>query len=434
MKIVPLAVGLWLSYLLSLLLVDHLAYPYPIFSATYYVINIAVALVALGTVLFPCIHRRFGPMCLPLVIVLLAVVPLVTTHCSNLLAPSPHIPSTPSGPRITLQPWLQHGPATSPEALILRTMPLLLLALILTAWQYNWRYVILGNVGIALLSLTIHLFLIHWRQIPLMPRITMLTIQTGSLLVVGYFICALMGQLKQKQESLAQANAQLTNCAIALEDLTISRERNRMARELHDTLSHTLSALSVQLETVKAYWDVDPVAAQTMLDTSLTVTRSGLQETRRALKALRSAPLDDMGLSLALREMATQAAQRANVQLKLGIPEHLPHLPPAVEQCIYRVAQEAAANVAHHANAHTIGIYLTVRDNIVALSVTDDGKGFDPQQDGMAGHFGLAGMRERAALVRGTLEIISAPGEGTTIHLRVPLQIFPIDLETIRVR
>src|SRR5439155_20678930 len=124
-----------------------------------------------------------------------------------------------------------------------------------------------------------------------------------------------------------------------LESLAVSRERNRMARELHDTLAHTLSGLSVQLETVEAYWDVEPRTAHAMLDRALEATRDGLQETRRALKALRASPLDDLGLGLALRRMAESAVARANIELDLEIPEQVPPLAPDVEHCIYRVAQ-----------------------------------------------------------------------------------------------
>jgi len=308
------------------------------------------------------------------------------------------------------------GPANSPEAVFLRTMPLLFMSLILTAWQYGWRAVILFSSGISLFMLGLHLFFFRPGGASLMPPLTVLLIQFISFLVVGYFISTLIKRLKQQQDSLAQANTQLTDYAATLEELTISRERNRMARELHDTLAHSLSALSVQLETVKAYWDVDSAAAQQILDKSLTATRSGLQETRRALKSLRASPLEDMGLSLALRQMATETAERANLQLNLSMPTHFPSLPQTIEQCLYRITQEATANVAHHANARTLTVQLTINGDIL-LQVSDDGQGFDPQQAESAGHFGLAGIRERAALVGGELDISSQPGEGTVVKL-----------------
>jgi signal transduction histidine kinase len=398
MSLLPLTLGLWLGYLLALLLIDYLFYPRPIFPPFYYLINGAIALAVLALALWPPGRDFLGTsFFFPLVIGLLTVVPIVS---SNLIVPPP-----------------RPSPAFSPESIMLRQIPLLLIPLILVAWQYGWRYVVLYSIGIALFTLGLRLPSFRPGGPSPIPPITVLLIQTISFLVVGYFISFLIRRLQQGQESLAQVNAQLVDYANTLEELTISRERNRMARELHDTLAHTLSGLSVQLETVKAYWDVDPAAAQQMLDKSLEATRNGLQETRRALKSLRASPLDDLGLALALRKLAEETAARANLQLFLSLPERLPALSPDVEQCIYRVAQEAVANAAHHANAHTLTVQLSVVEPDVRLLVRDDGLGFDVGQGEASGHFGLPGMRERARLVGGQLTIDSQPGQGTTIRL-----------------
>jgi signal transduction histidine kinase len=396
-RLLRLAVALWLGYLLALVLIDHLFYPRPVFPPLYYLINGFDASVVLGLVMWPRGRAWLGCAFLPLVIGLMSVVSIVT---GNLV---PLLPS----------------PANSPEAIMLRLMPVLFMALVLTAWQYRWRYVILFIGGIALLTMGLHLLFSRPGGASLLPPVTVLVIQTVSFLVVGYFISTLMSQLKMQQDSLAQANAQLTHYTSTLEDLTISRERNRMARELHDTLAHTLSALSVQLETVKAYWDVDPAAAQQTLDKSLAATRSGLQETRRALKSLRASPLDDLGLALALRKMAEEAAARASLKLDLSLPEQLPALSSDVEQCVYRVAQEAIANAAHHANAQTLIVQVLVNAPQVSLLVRDDGLGFNVEQGETSRHFGLPGMRERAQLVGGQLTIDSQPGQGTAIQLTI---------------
>lgn len=398
MALLPLVSGLWLGYLLLLFMIDILFYPRPVFSPGYYLLNGINALVVLGLALWPQGRNWLGNAFLPLVIGLMSVVPVAMTQLTS-IHPLP-------------------GPASGPEAVLLRMMPLLLLALILTAWQYGWRYVVGFSTGVALLTLGFQLYFYKPGGQSLLPPLTVLLIQVISFLVVGYFVSALIRRLQQQQDALAQANEQLTDYAATLEDLTISRERNRMARELHDTLAHTLSALSVQLETVKAYWDVDSAAAQDMLGKSLTATRSGLQETRRALKSLRASPLDDLGLSKALRQMAIETAARANLDLKLSLPEHLPTLTMAVEQCIYRVAQEATANVAHHANARTMLVELTF-NGAIRLRVGDDGIGFDPQRVAATSHFGLSGMRERAELIGGELTITSLPGAGTVIQLTI---------------
>ena len=440
--LLPLMVMLWLGYLLALLLIDHLFYRVPIFSPTYYLISASSALLVLGLALYVQAKDRQSE----------KAAPLASQPWGERLA-SPASPSSAS-PRIggrgadsllsrALLPTAivllsvmsialaeltgagqMPGPANSPESMLLRTMPLLLLALILTAWQYGWPYVVLYSGGVALFSTGLYWWLGQDGR-PFGPPMTLVMIQTISFLVVGYFISALIKRLKEQQASLARANAQLVHYAATMEDLTISRERNRLARELHDTLAHTLSALSVQLETVKAYWDVDPAAAKQMLDRSLDATRSGLQETRRALKSLRASPLDDLGLILALRRMSEETARRANLALDLSLPSNSLLLPDGVEQTIYRIAQEALANVAHHANAHTLQVQLSTNPatgsaqsgNGLSLIVQDDGLGFDPQQAQTAGHFGLPGMDERAALVGGNLTVSSQPGQGTTVRL-----------------
>ena len=396
--LLPVTAALWLGYLLALLLLDALVSLHPVFPAWYYLINGCAATTIMGLALWSRGHVWLGRAFLPLVMSLLSVVPVVLTQI------------------VAMQ--MRPNMATSPEAMLSRTMPLLFMALILTAWQYGWWAVVLFSGGMAGFTLGLHLVFYRPGGPSLVPQMTVVVIQTISLLVVGYFISTLMRLLRQQQASLAQANAKLTAYATTLEELTISRERNRMARELHDTLAHTLSALSVQLEAVKAYWDVDPAMAQPMLDTALTVTRSGLQETRRALKALRSSPLEDLGVALAVRQLATETAARANLRLKLELPEWLPTLAPSVEQCLYRVAQEATANVAHHATAETLTVHLSCAAG-VTLRVSDDGRGFDPQHADAAGHFGLAGMRERTQLVGGELTITSQPGQGTTIQFTI---------------
>jgi signal transduction histidine kinase len=397
--LLPLTAGLWLGYLLLMMMIDFLMFPSPIFPLLYYWTNGLIILVVLGLALWPRGRTWLGQALLPLVVTLLSVTPAVLAQVLTVRQPPT-------------------GPASSPESVLLRTMPLLLMALVLLVWQYGWRSAVWFSGGIALFSLGLHFYYYRPDGPSLLPPVFVLIIQTITFLLVGYFISVLVRQLKLQNESLAQANARLVDHAATLEELTISRERNRMARELHDTLAHTLSALSVQLETARAYQDVDPNATASILETSLTATRSGLQETRQALKSLRASPLEDMGLVLALRQLAEEIAERANLELSLSIPTHMPSLPHTIEQCLYRVAQEATANVAHHANARTLTIELAFNGDI-RLQIRDDGLGFDPQQAEATGHFGLTGMRERAALVGGTLTVTSQPGAGTVLQMRI---------------
>ena len=244
-------------------------------------------------------------------------------------------------------------------------------------------------------------------------------IQTVIFLAVGFSISYLMSRLRRQQQSLEAVNIRLTHYASTLEQLATTRERNRLARELHDTLAHTLSGLSVQMETLKAYWDVDQKTARSILDKSLAAAHSGLKETRRALQALRASPLDDLGLALAISTMAKDAAERANLALDLSVMENIPPLSPDVEQCVYRVAQEAITNVVSHASAKKLAVKLEFIEGKMMLMVHDDGVGFDIEKVSNKAQFGLTGMRERAQLIGGELDITTKPGAGTTIKLTV---------------
>jgi len=395
-QLLRIAASLWLGYLLVLAVFDwNLSPRGRPFLYGYYIMNGLTALLIFGLALWRQGQERLGRAFLPLMIILMSVSPIVGKY---LLASDEIFP----GPLISI------GVQT-----------ILLIALVLTAWQYRWSHVAIFCLGTAGLNLGMLLLFVEPVTRLFFFEMIITVIQIFSFLVIGYFINTLMTQLRAQQQSLEQANTQLVHYASTLEHLTISRERNRMARELHDTLAHTLSGLTVQLETVKAYWHIDSAAAQKMLDKSLEATRSGLQETRRALKSLRATPLDDLGLSLALRRMVESAAQRGNLALEFSAPEQLPSLSPDVEQCIYRVAQEAVANVIHHANAKNLQVQLIHTGQEILLQVCDDGQGFKLWPDPSVDHFGLPGMQERAQLVGGELTIDSQQGRGAKVQLSI---------------
>ena len=314
--------------------------------------------------------------------------------------------------------YLFTGPLPSPEAMLSRGMPFLLIALLLVAWQYKWQHMLVFNLAIALVNSAI-LWAFAPNRAAFSDGLFAVTTQAVSFLVVGFFINVMVGRLRSQSRALEEANNKLTNYAQTLEDLAITKERDRIAQELHDTLSHTLSGLSVQLETIKAYWDVDPITARKSLEKSLAVIRSGLEETRRVLMALRAKPLEDLGLVLAIRQMTEEAATRAGIALDLVIMDTLPALAPNIEQCIFRVAQEAITNVLKHAKAKTLTVRLESKENKVTLLVQDDGVGFDVNADSGNKHFGLLGMKERVKFVKGELNITSQPGNGTTVQLTI---------------
>jgi len=365
----------------------------------FFLAGIGNALLLLGYLSWPRLAQRLDKAYIGIGIVIASVGPIIVNHLLLLL----QIHS--SGTRIPFDTW--------PLAAIL------FVPLVLLAWQHPLRDVIAFCLGTALLDLLLTIPVAKGDKLYLFSQAHGILGRTSSFLLVGYMVARIMDIQRQQRQSLADANIKLVHYAATLEQLAVTRERNRLARELHDTLAHTLSAVAVELEAVSALWDADPAQARAMLEQSLTATRSGLTETRRALQALRSSPLEDLGLALAIRHEAESVAARTNLALDLHIPERLNNLPPDVEQCVYRVAQEALANVAHHAQARRVEVRLLKERGPLTLSVSDDGRGFGLDSLDTERHLGIRGMRERAEMVGGVLEIDSESGRGTTIHLTV---------------
>ena len=321
--------------------------------------------------------------------------------------------------------WPSENPLQTPFSIFFFVI------LVLIAWQYPFRFVLAYVLGLTLYQVWLTSPV---ASMPLSADIGWLILQGAMMLLVGYIIVQLVSIQREQRVALelayeqqAEANRRLQRYAVALEELTISRERNRLARELHDTLAHSLSAVTVQLEAVRSLWDINPVAAQDMLDKADGTARRGLTEARRALQDLRASPLQDLGLSLALRELAKTAAERAGASLALYLPEKsLNDIPPAVEQGVYRIAQETLDNIVRHSEAQSIVFRLQQTREGLSLTISDDGRGIDSEvlrasragsQDGL----GLRGMKERAALIGGSLEITEQEEQGTLVHLKVPL-------------
>lgn len=389
---------MWLFYLAILAGVDTLIYqrsrPFPLY--WYHVLNALPALLFLFIAYTPWLRNKWLTL---FNILLIAAAPILVNNLLIFRFPP--------------------GPLSNVEGTVLRQLPVLFIALVLVAWHYNLASVLLFSFGSNLFELLLVIAFERFRGEQLYVFYFVSLVRTVSFILVGIFVNRLIHRLRVQQEELVLANRQLSHYSSTLENLTISRERNRMSRELHDTVVHTLSGLAVQLETAKAYKDVDPDAAAELVERSLQATRDGLHETRRALKDLRATPLEDLGLLLALRQLAENAAERGRLEFKLDLPKALPSLAPDVEQTLYRVAQEAVQNVVQHANARTLWLCLTADIDSLHLSVRDDGSGYRQDNSSLPGHYGINGMRERARLAGGYLTISSQPNQGTTVSLAI---------------
>ena len=203
----------------------------------------------------------------------------------------------------------------------------------------------------------------------------------------------------------------------------ILEERNRLAREIHDTLAQGLTAISLQLETVDTLLDMgaEKSKLQTIIQQALTLTRTNLDEARRSVLDLRAAPLEGRTLSEAVQLYAGEFAHKNGLELTLTIGDS-PPLAVRVEIGLYRIMQEALTNIAKHAKASNLTIDLSILPHQAQLRIRDNGCGFDTESYSEES-FGLIGMNERVHLLDGELEISSTLGEGTRIEVTIPLEM-----------
>jgi two-component system, NarL family, sensor histidine kinase UhpB len=191
-------------------------------------------------------------------------------------------------------------------------------------------------------------------------------------------------------------------------------ERKRVARELHDQVGQTLTAIMLQIETISA--GVPPELDEAV-DELRETARSGAEDVRRIAKRLRPEALDELGLRSALTALTSGFAEQAGVPVDRRL-ERTEGLTGDQELVVYRVAQEALTNIARHAHASRADVELTQADGMLTLTVRDDGRGLPP--GALTASNGIRGMRERAMLVGGRIDIGAAPGGGTQITLHVP--------------
>ena len=229
----------------------------------------------------------------------------------------------------------------------------------------------------------------------------------------------------QQQAALAQAVA--TQAAIAMENaqlyaqaqqLAAVEERQRLARELHDSVSQALYGIALGLHTARIQLDRDPNEVPELLDYLLSLAEAALDEMRALIFELRPESLEREGLVSALSKQGAALQARHGMTIQTELCEE-PDLPLTVKQELYRVAQEAMHNTVKHARARKVELRLSQTANGVILEVCDDGVGFDPLGS-FPGHLGLHSMQERISSLGGRLQIESAPGQGTCILAQVP--------------
>ena len=239
-----------------------------------------------------------------------------------------------------------------------------------------------------------------------------------ALIFVLLLVKALLAE-RETQEKLALVNQRLRSYALRVEELATVQERNRIAREIHDSLGHSLTALNIQLETAIKLAQKNPTQAQESLLAAKHQGSEALQAVRQSVGTLRNAPFENLSLTEAiatlLQEFQTNTSINPDYQLNLNNS-----LSSELKMAVYRLIQEGLTNICKHAAATEVKVHLQSDSEVLSLVIEDNGKGFSVEEN-LTG-FGIQGMKERTLALGGHLDITSTPGMGCCIKISIPYQ------------
>jgi len=226
-------------------------------------------------------------------------------------------------------------------------------------------------------------------------------------------------QSEVRYRSLAEDLRRLTHHLHTVRE----EERARIARELHDELGQSLTALSLDLHWMGRRAGLDDEETQSRLHSMVELVGRTIQSVRRICAELRPAVLDDLGLAAAMEWQADEFQKRTGLRCRLTLPRYRLGLPSEHATCLFRIFQESLTNVARHARATEVRARLRVAGRRLVLCVCDNGVGMTREQAGGPGSLGLAGIRERALQCGGRVRVSGTPGQGTTVLMRMPIQV-----------
>lgn len=282
------------------------------------------------------------------------------------------------------------------------------------------RWSLLAAVYFGLLMTANLVILSGWDSV---GSILLSTLPITAMVILSVTLYMRQITARQQAQSLSaemeNTNRQLAEYAAQVEELTLIAERQRIARELHDTLSQGLTGLVLQLEAIKAHLEAGrDERALAIINQSLARARGTLSDSRAAIDDLRAIPAS---LPEAMRAKAERFTQATGIpcELSLSLGDILPQKNTADH--LLRILSEAFTNITRHAQANQVWVRLEEKNSHLELEIRDDGQGFDPASASGGGHYGLLGMRERARLVGGTLTVDSRFGGGTCISFIVPV-------------
>ncbi|MDV2997829.1 MAG: hypothetical protein N4J56_007534 [Chroococcidiopsis sp. SAG 2025] len=308
---------------------------------------------------------------------------------------------------------------------VLPTLYLIVLIQSCFLFQPSGRWVVAG--------LSFLLFLVH--QVRYVQNITLLvqpadrhlfwmhliaeTLMFGlGLFFVVRLVTTLLSE-RQAKEQLAIAHEQMRQYALQIEELAAVQERNHIAREIHDSLGHTLTAQNIQLQTAIKLWQRAPGKVRPFLEQALRLTNAAIREVRRSVSTLRADVREEPPLEEAIESLVDDFRQGTGVSTEIEIDVQI-CVPPKQVKTLYRVVQEALTNISKYAQATAVKIDISTISDNVRLAIEDNGRGFKPEPKTMTG-FGIRGMRERVMAVEGVLHLNTEPGAGCQIVVELPL-------------
>jgi len=242
----------------------------------------------------------------------------------------------------------------------------------------------------------------------------------GSLVIRGLTVIAIGICFKVLAMQFEERSRLQASLASAERKAGVLEERQRLAREIHDTLAQGFASIVVHLERTEQLNHLEGSPAKGHIDLARSVAREGLEEARRMMAALRPEVLEQRGLPEALGRVCQEWSRRTGIESKLSVTGTAEPMHPEIELTILRGVQEGLTNVARHSGARTTAVTLSYMEDLIVLDVQDDGKGFVVTDGGRTG-YGLHGMRERVEGLQGSLQVESVLGEGTTISITLPV-------------
>lgn len=297
------------------------------------------------------------------------------------------------------------------------------------AWGISQRIGIGAALGAALAVYSV-MFLMAGTREP-QEYVRLLPWVAGLCFVVGTTQLAKREQAEHARSEellveLTAAHRQLQEYAAQAGQLATTEERNRIAREIHDSLGHYLTIVNVQLETALALRERDPVRADRATGEAKRLAGEALADVRRSVAALRPSALEGQSLRAAIEGQVAHFRAHSELPVELSITGDETHCSQAAGLALYRAAQEGLTNIRKHAGAHRVGMQLHFGPLATELIITDDGRGLPTKanerpRDG--GGFGLTGLRERATVLGGTLELRAPQGGGTELRLTLPCAV-----------